>query len=401
MDESGAFRGLSGVARFLEGIVGERFGESLPLPCCDFRPQPVVERGEWWSDWCLDVAKVARCDPRPLADELVAAVVGASGLVAEGMNIRASEGYVTVSCRELPAPSRVMLSRKRRIVVVAPPIEGTNRWLAMRTAAAAAVQAHLSAVSGEASEVWLGDEGRLVCDQFCSAEQLREILAWPWQGRARSVGSVRSLVERVCREARELKEEVSLWCLPATLSHTVFRRWYRSSGIDSGGFNLCCPSGGWFVDPPHHDFDLGILGRDQEAERVNERLWGLALHLAGGQSARELDQYVGWFAEFDSLPWSIRAAVERLGRSDQQVKESEWYPVINQKSRAALLSAAFQRDAVLFGAVPLLVEALRDLARDAHRIASFPPRGNEVFAEEAAIRGLVMSVCSGLNQIFG
>jgi len=400
MDESGAFQGLLGVARFLERLVGERFGESVALPSCDFRPQSVVERGEWWSDWCLDVAKVVRCDPRPLAEELVAVAVGVSGLVGKGMSLRASEGYLTVSCRELPAPSRVSLGRKRRIVVVAPLVEGTSRWLGMRTAAAAAVQAHLSAVSGEASEVWLGDERRLVCEHFCSVEQLQEILAWPWQARGNSATSVRSLVERVCREARESKEEVALWCLPATLSHTTFRQWYRSSGLDSGGFNLCCPSGGWFIDPPHHDFDLHVLEGGREAERRNERLWGLALHLAGGQSARDLDQYVGWFAEFDSLPWSLRAAVERLSRAEQPIADLDLYPVINQKSRAALLSAAFQRDAALFGAVPLFVEALKDLAQDAHRLASFPPKANESIAEEAAIRGLVLSVCSGLNQIF-
>lgn len=407
----GAAEELSGVVRGLERCADDRFGSLIGKLPCHFRPQPLVERGEWWTDWCLDIAKIARCDPRPLAEELVDSAIKSSDQGAEGIALRATEGYLVVSCRELPAPSPVVLPKRQRVVVVSPAVTGTNRWLTMRTAAAAAVQAHLAAMAGETVEVWLGDEQRLVCESRCSGEQLKELLSWVWRGRAHSALQVRSRVEQLCTEAQRSNVAVALWCLPATISHTTFRRWYLrrsesgdgecSRGSDEGSFTLCCPSGGWFIDPPHHHLDWRILEGAKDVEESVEKLWGLALHLAGGQSARDIDQYVGRFAEFDSLPWSIRAATDRLGRSGLVPSDAERYAVSHGVSRAALLSSAFYRDAVIFGTVPLFVDTMREVARDAHRMGSFPPRSDRVAsADEAPMRELLSAVCRHLSSLF-
>lgn len=408
MGDISAFNELSDMARHLERCAGDRFGTSIPKLPCFFRPQPVVERGEWWTDWCLDLAKVARCDPRPLAQELVDAVLWPS---ERGTTLRASEGYLVVSSREFPAPSRVALEKRHRVVVVSPPMEEASRWLTMRTAAAAVVHAHLAAVAGETVEVWLGEEHRLVCEGRCSIVQLLEVLSWVWRVRAHTAAQVRSRVEHLCFEAQRANVAVALWCLPSTISHAKFRRWYlrqgESGGLenrsadDGGSFTLCCPSGGWFVDPPQHELDWSILKTSEADSGSGERLWGLALHLAGGQSAREIDQYVGRFAEFDSLPWSLKVAIERLGGSDLEHSDLELYPVIRRESRSALLSSAFYRDAVIFGTVPLFITNIQEVAEDAHRLCSFPPmKGEGGPVDEDRFRRLLSAVCGYFYPLF-
>lgn len=354
----------------LQRIVAERFPDMEGLPSLVWRPQSVVERGEWWADWCLELAKVVRHDPRVLAEELRDAVV-----CPPGATLGTSEGYLTISCDTVPFPFTPFLDAQtdqakqaRRVILCAPVPVGVSRWLAMRVAAAAAIQAHLAAFSGEVTEVWLGDDRRFVCEGHCSAAQLREILSWAWESAEHEPETMMRVLEARCREIRESRVPTALWLMPTTLPPGLFKQWHRACVTPVDTMTLCCPSGGWFIDPPQHELDRRVLSAE------GAQLWALALHLAGGQSARDIDQYAGWFAEFDALPWSAGAAAERLQRTYIEAEEGR-YPVQGpQESRAALLHEAFLGDAVRFGTVPLFVENARRFIGEAHAVASFPPR---------------------------
>lgn len=393
------------ISEQLRRVVADRFPAVEGLPSLVWRPQPVAERGEWWADWCLELAKVVRHDPRLLAEELREVVE-----CPAGVTLGTSEGYLTLSCDAVPFPFSPFsdphsgrTEQARRIVLCAPVPVGVSRWLAMRVAAAAAIQAHLAAVSGEASEVWLGAERQLVCEGHCSAAQLREILSWAWESAEHEPEAMRGVLEARCREVQESRVPTAIWMMPTTLPPGLFKRWHRDFVLSVDTMTLCCPSGGWFIDPPQHGLDRRVLAGE------GAQLWALALHLAGGQSARDIDQYAGWFAEFDSLPWSARAAAERLSNICAEA-EAGVYPVHGGKgSRAALLHGAFHDDAVRFGTVPLFVENARHLIGEGHAVASFPPRsrvdlvtGTAVEAENRSSVGrLLLASCRRFVSVFG
>lgn len=395
------------LASFLMQFVAERYAEHLTVPPLLWRPQGVAERGDWWSDWCLELAKRVRTDPKPLAEELVSRVNGGlsigddiEGMGSGGAALRATEGYLTLSCESLPFLTSPPSRKGRRVVICAPlPIQ-INRWLLMRTVAAATIQAHLAAVRGEIVEIWLGSERRFLLDGCCTEHDLSEILGWAWSADEQGSGVIREGLEQQCREVRESGVQGTLWFMPTTLPPSSFKRWYRESSIDKGHISLCCPSGGWFIDPPAHRIDERILRSSGDGSDLG-RLWGLALHLAGGQSARDIDQYAGWFDEFDSLPWSGRAAVERLGRRFRGAPGG-MYRNHGAGHRSALLFGAFLDDAVSWGTVPVFIEHARQMVAAAHRSASLPPssiekRLAEVSDEEAC---LLLATCTRFSSIF-
>lgn len=394
----------SALSSLLMRFVGERYPEHSTVPPLLWRPQGVAERGDWWSDWCLELAKRLRTDPRPLSEELVSRVNegGGSfeGMGSGGTVLRATEGYLTLSCESLPFVSSPPRRKGRRVIICAPLPVHINRWLLMRTVAAAAIQAHLAAVRGEAVEIWLGSERRFCFDECCSEHDLSEILGWAWTTNEKGSGVIREGLEQLCREVRELGVQGTLWFMPTTLPPSSFKMWYRESSIEEGRISLCCPSGGWFIDPPAHRIDERVL-KSGRVEADKGRLWGLALHLAGGQSARDIDQYAGWFDEFDSLPWSGRAAVERLGRRFREAPGG-MYRNHGAGHRSALLFGAFLDDAVSWGSVPVFVEHARQMLAAAHRSASLPPSSFKsrlagVSDEEAC---LLLATCGRFSSIF-
>lgn len=401
---------LETVSDRLRRVVAERFPSVAELPSLVWRPQPVVERGEWWSDWCLELAKFLRHDPRLLAEELRDSIES-----PPGVTLGTSEGYLTLACDVLPFPGSPFSSVTgnssvssnqtgvaRRIIMCAPVPVGVSRWLAMRVAAAAAIHAHLSASSGEVSEVWLGDDRRLVCEGHCSAAQLREILSWAWESSELVPEMMNTRLEAGCREVREFGVPAAVWLMPITLPPGLFKRWHRDFVLSAETITLCCPSGGWFIDPPQHALDSRVLAAE------GEQLWGLALHLAGGQSARDIDQYAGWFAEYDSLPWSARAAAERLSRTYGEAEDGLYRVQDAGGGRAALLHESFLADAVRYGTVPLFVENARRFVAEGHRAASFPPRvrsetlgGAQAEVDDERTRRLLLSACQRFFSVFG